>query len=155
MPVEITVKLLLKAMEASGKSKFLIDGFPRDKENLLGWESVVGSAVHVPFVLQFDAPEEVMLVRLLKRGETSGRVDDNITSIRKRFLVYTESTLPVVHKFEREGKLRVINASQVCSLGEGGGGGGRMLGGGGGGGGGVGGAGAGHPGGFACVEGTK
>jgi UMP-CMP kinase len=37
-------------------------------------------------VLYFECPEEEMLNRLLKRGETSGRVDDNIDSIRKRFV---------------------------------------------------------------------
>ncbi len=62
-------------------------GFPRDLENLLGWEAVVGDRVNVEFVLFFDCPEDVMLCRLLKRGETSGRTDDNITSIRKRFFV--------------------------------------------------------------------
>ena len=57
-------------------------------DNLLGWESVVGDRVKVAFVLFFECPEDVMLCRLLKRGETSGRTDDNITSIRKRFFVY-------------------------------------------------------------------
>ena len=36
------------------------------------------------FVLYFECPETEMERRLLKRGETSGRVDDNIDSIRKR-----------------------------------------------------------------------
>jgi hypothetical protein len=33
----------------------------------------------------FDTTEEVMLQRLLERGKTSGREDDNVESIRKRF----------------------------------------------------------------------
>ena len=37
------------------------------------------------FVLYFECPESEMERRLLKRGETSGRVDDNIDSIRKRY----------------------------------------------------------------------
>lgn len=78
MTVEITVKLLLKAMEESGQSKFLIDGFPRNADNLDGWNRVVGTRAQVQFVLFFDAPEAVMETRLLKRGETSGRADDNI-----------------------------------------------------------------------------
>ncbi len=63
-------------------------GFPRDMDNFLGWESVVGDKVNIAFVLMFECPEDIMLCRLLKRGETSGRIDDNITSIRKRFFVY-------------------------------------------------------------------
>jgi UMP-CMP kinase len=34
--------------------------------------------------LFLDCPEEVMVGRLLERGKTSGRVDDNVDSIRKR-----------------------------------------------------------------------
>jgi hypothetical protein len=40
--------------------------------------------VQVRFTLYFDCPEEVMEARLLDRGKTSGRDDDNIETIRKR-----------------------------------------------------------------------
>jgi hypothetical protein len=36
-------------------------------------------------VLFFSCTEEVMLSRLLERGKTSGREDDNVVSIKKRF----------------------------------------------------------------------
>ncbi len=39
VPVEVTCALLEKAMNNSGKSKFLIDGFPRNADNLEGWRS--------------------------------------------------------------------------------------------------------------------
>eukprot|EP00958_Prasinococcus_capsulatus_P025032 scaffold4075_cov299-Prasinococcus_capsulatus_cf.AAC.5 len=45
-------------------------------------------AVAGAFVLFFDVPEAVMEARLLKRGETSGRSDDNLESIRKRFRTF-------------------------------------------------------------------
>lgn len=45
LQVEITVKLLKKAMTKSGGSKFLIDGFPRNHDNLDGWHRVVGDEV--------------------------------------------------------------------------------------------------------------
>jgi UMP-CMP kinase len=43
VPSEVTVGLLEKAMQASGKSKFLIDGFPRNEENNGSWEKQVNS----------------------------------------------------------------------------------------------------------------
>mmetsp|Transcript_85728 Transcript_85728/g.242392 ORF Transcript_85728/g.242392 Transcript_85728/m.242392 type:complete len:93 (+) Transcript_85728:645-923(+) len=55
-----------------------------------------------------ECPEEVMEQRLLKRGETSGRSDDNIESIRKRFKTYKESTMPVVQVFAKENKVREV-----------------------------------------------
>ena len=42
----------------------------------------------VKFLLFLDCPQEVMLERLLERGKTSGRSDDNIESIKKRFITY-------------------------------------------------------------------
>ena len=40
VPAEVTVRLLRTAMEKSGKNKFLIDGFPRNLENLQVWNEV-------------------------------------------------------------------------------------------------------------------
>jgi hypothetical protein len=38
--VEITVNLIAKAMKQSGKTKFLVDGFPRNQDNMDGWNKV-------------------------------------------------------------------------------------------------------------------
>jgi UMP-CMP kinase len=41
VPSEVTVRLLDQAMNKSGQSKFLIDGFPRNAENNSSWEKEV------------------------------------------------------------------------------------------------------------------
>ena len=46
--------------------------------------------------LFFDVSEEVMEARLLERGKTSNRADDNIDSIKKRFFTFTSQSVPVV-----------------------------------------------------------
>lgn len=102
VPVEITVALLLDAMKKSGSELFLVDGFPRNENNLQGWESVVGSQAQVLGCLFFDCPEAVMEKRLLSRGETSGRTDDNIESIRKRFKTYQNETYPIIQLFQKQ-----------------------------------------------------
>jgi UMP-CMP kinase len=114
VPVEITCSLLKRAMEEKGwdKSKFLIDGFPRNYDNLQGWEKSVGNLVFERFCIVFECPEDVMEVRLIERGRTSGRSDDNLESIRKRFKVYLESTLPIIDYFRKNGKLRVIRGDR-------------------------------------------
>lgn len=65
----------------------------------------------VDFCLFLDCPEEVMEARLLKRGETSGRIDDNAAAIKKRFLTYIESTRPVIDEFGKQGKLQTVQAA--------------------------------------------
>ncbi|KAK4520947.1 uncharacterized protein ATC70_006831 [Mucor velutinosus] len=113
VPMEVTIALLEQAMKEAMKegkgSRFLIDGFPRKMDQAIKFEEVV---VPSKLVLFFECPEEVMLKRLLKRGENSGRVDDNIESIRKRFVVFTETSMPVVEAYEKQDKVKKISCDQ-------------------------------------------
>lgn len=59
VPVEITCSLIERAMRESNTDKFLIDGFPRNKNNLDGWEKEVAKKVKLLFVLYFNCPLEV------------------------------------------------------------------------------------------------
>jgi adenylate kinase family enzyme len=105
---------------AQGKTLFLIDGFPRNQENLeglnfyflsrsshiynllfirvlffcykyeSGWQNVMGDYCTLAFTYFFNCSESVMESRLLERGKTSGRSDDNAESIRKRYECFEE-----------------------------------------------------------------
>ena len=59
-------------------------------------------------VLFFVTTEEELLKRLLKRGETSGREDDNEEGIRKRFRVYHEQTMPVIEHYNKSNKVAEV-----------------------------------------------
>jgi UMP-CMP kinase len=115
VPMEVTVQLLENAMAETlregktTKGKFLVDGFPRKMDQAVKFEETV---VPAAFVLFFDAPEDVMMTRLMKRGETSGRADDNVESIKKRFRVFVETSMPVVDKFEKEGRVVRVQATK-------------------------------------------
>ncbi|KAG0587000.1 hypothetical protein KC19_2G133800 [Ceratodon purpureus] len=109
VPGEVTVKLLQKAMEESDNDKFLIDGFPRNLDNLKCFETVTD--IEPQFILFFDCSEEVMERRLL--GRNQGRVDDNIETIRERFKVLVESSVPVVQFYEEAGKVHKIDATRT------------------------------------------
>lgn len=109
VPSEVTVKLLQNAMLKSGNNKFLIDGFPRNEENRAAFELVTG--IKPEFILFFNCPEEEMEKRLLARNQ--GRVDDNIETIRKRFKVFVDSSLPVINYYDSLGKVRKIDAART------------------------------------------
>ena len=83
-----------------GTKEFLIDGFPRNEDNQTGWEEVMKDEVDVKRVLFFEVSEDTLRERLLKRGETSGRVDDNLESIIKRFKTFVEQTMPIVEMYD-------------------------------------------------------
>nr|KJB78716.1 hypothetical protein B456_013G014300 [Gossypium raimondii] len=108
VPSEVTIKLLEKAMLESGNDKFLIDGFPRNEENRAAFEAV--TKIEPEFVLFFNCPEEEMEKRLLSRNQ--GREDDNIETIRKRFKVFLDSSLPVIEYYKAKGKVREIEAAK-------------------------------------------
>lgn len=112
VPAEVTVRLLRNAMESSGSSKFLIDGFPRDIQNLECWKTQMSAVADVQFLLFLDCPHEIMTARLLERGKTSGRADDNEESVRKRLVTYEQSTRPIIEAFRGEGKVREVNSNR-------------------------------------------
>ena len=69
MHTDVTVKLIVAAIETDGGTRFVIDGFPRNMDNLSGWEQSVGCDIRLIGVLMFNVPENVMENRLLNRGE--------------------------------------------------------------------------------------
>ena len=114
VPMEVTVKLLENAIRTKlaetsddGTGRFLVDGFPRKMDQAVFFEQSVCPS---KLTLFLDCPEDVMQRRLLKRGETSGRSDDNAESIKKRFRVFLETSMPVVTHFEEQGKVVKISA---------------------------------------------
>lgn len=110
VPMEVTIQLLENAMRSAmdeGKKGFLIDGFPRKLDQAHAFER---SVVPSKFTLFFDCPEDVMQERLLNRGKTSGRADDNEESIKKRFKTFVETSMPVVDEFESQGKVVKVKA---------------------------------------------
>ena len=68
--------------------RYLLDGFPRGQENMDEWEKVMSKWVNLKAVIYFDCAEEELKRRLIERGKTSGRSDDNEESIVKRLAVF-------------------------------------------------------------------
>ncbi|ORY44411.1 ADK-domain-containing protein [Rhizoclosmatium globosum] len=98
VPMSIILGLLKAAIDNSPTSTpgFLIDGFPRAMDQAVEFENTICPAKKVLF---FNCPLETLEARLLERGKTSGRADDNIDTIRKRFKTFQEESLPVVGHF--------------------------------------------------------
>ncbi|KAF6108031.1 cytidine/uridine monophosphate kinase 1 [Phyllostomus discolor] len=117
VPVEITISLLKREMDQmmaanAQKNKFLIDGFPRNQENLQGWNKTMDGKADVAFVLFFDCNNEICIERCLERGKSSGRSDDNRESLEKRIQTYLQSTKPIIDLYEEMGKVKKIDASK-------------------------------------------
>lgn len=111
VPVEVTCSLIHNAIQKSGKTRFLIDGFPRNKNNLEGWERVMSDKTKLLFVLFFECSRDICTERCLNRGAAgSGRSDDNLESLKKRFNTYLNDTMPIINHYDEKGLVRRVNA---------------------------------------------
>ncbi|GAA5904525.1 hypothetical protein JCM5296_005473 [Sporobolomyces johnsonii] len=128
VPMEVTIKLLENAMrdamsseqgeaKEAGKDgvkaiparRFLIDGFPRQMDQAVKFDESVCPSSLVLFLI---CPENILLERLLERGKTSGRDDDNVESIKKRFQTFINTSMPVVDYYRKQGKVVDIDSSK-------------------------------------------
>ena len=115
VPNEITVTLLHKTMEkvirTTGKTNFLLDGFPRSLNNMEGWYEIFGKEAELPKMLYLECPYEELERRILGRAKHSGRSDDNVESMKLRFDTFKSETLPTVEFFKSKNKCEVIDTS--------------------------------------------
>lgn len=114
VPAEITCKLLEKEISSTDKVVFLIDGFPRNKENRDGWEKTLASKTEIMFVLFLDCPVEVCIQRCMNRGAAggSGRLDDNMEILEKRINTYIVETKPTIDFYDEMNLLRRVDGNK-------------------------------------------
>lgn len=87
----------------------IFDGFPRtikQAEELNKLLDELGTELHAVIGLEVD--EEELMKRLVKRGEMSGRSDDNPETIRKRIGVYHSLTQPLQEYYKKSGHYRKV-----------------------------------------------
>lgn len=90
----------------------IFDGFPRTIPQAKALKEMLarrGSKVHAVVGLEVDDKE--LIDRLLKRGEESGRSDDNLETINRRLEVYNNQTAPLRDYYTAEGKYHGIKGS--------------------------------------------
>jgi adenylate kinase family enzyme len=116
VPNEIVVTLLQQAMErmirTTGKTNFLLDGFPRSLNNLEAWYDIYGREAELPKMLYLECPYEILEQRILGRAKFTGRSDDNIENLRLRFETFKAETLPTVDLFRSKDLCVEIDTSQ-------------------------------------------
>lgn len=104
VPDETIIDMLDSFLEKLPVGKGIIfDGYPRtvgQAEALTEIMKEHGTKVSV--MLNLEVEREELLNRLAKRGETSGRSDDNSGTIQKRLEVYDERTLPVIDFYKKK-----------------------------------------------------
>ena len=104
---QIIEKKLSENMDSAG---FLFDGYPRTvRQAEILDEMMEKFGMSLTGVLSLEVPEELLIERMLERGKTSGRADDNLDSIKHRFVEYEAKTRPVLDFYEGKDNLHAVN----------------------------------------------
>ena len=116
IPDSLMIDILDDVLEqhAAGKKGVVFDGFPRTIPQAKALTELLrkrGSELHA--VIGLEVPEEELVQRMLKRGQETGRADDNPETIKNRLDVYHNQTRPLKDFYTTEGSYIGINGSGV------------------------------------------
>jgi len=123
VPDQVTIDMLIdelrKPTETNG---FIFDGFPRTAVQTEALETIVKEELNseISICLSLIVDDSVLVERLLKRGETSGRTDDsNEDIIRDRITEYYTKTAEVAELYKKQGKYaEVIGVGDISEISE-------------------------------------
>lgn len=114
---EIIVQIIEKTITDNPNANgFLFDGFPRTYIQAYILEGLmIKLNTSLNCLISLEVPEEESVRRLLKRGETSGRSDDNEVVIRNRLKEYNDKTLPVLKFYKDKGVYVEVDGTKSIS----------------------------------------
>jgi adenylate kinase len=111
VPDEVVIGMIDSSLEQHPDAKgFLFDGFPRTVAQAEALDKLLSlKRTSIARVIALEVIEEELITRLLKRGTTSGRSDDqDVSVISRRLAVYTRETAPVAEYYKNQGKVDMI-----------------------------------------------
>jgi len=112
VPDEVTVGMLRNRVDQSPDARgFIFDGFPRTIPQAEALEALLSDrGTNISGLVALDVSDQEIIDRILLRGKTSGRPDDNDSDIIKnRINVYRGETEPVYNYFAAQGKSRTVS----------------------------------------------
>ena len=112
IPDALMVDILASVYDSFGTDHpgVIFDGFPRTIPQAEALKKMLEERGHkIAAMIELDVPEEELMTRLIKRGQESGRSDDNAETIKKRLDVYHNQTSPLIEWYEKEGIRHHIN----------------------------------------------
>ncbi len=112
IPDQMMVDLLVKEINLlpADCKGFILDGFPRTTGQAQALKNTIeAEGKRIDLFLDLIVPNEVLTERLLHRGKTSGRSDDNSETIKKRLKVYETQTACVGEFYEAQNKRIAID----------------------------------------------
>ncbi|WP_304198680.1 adenylate kinase [Flavobacterium alvei] len=112
VPDEVTIKMLQSEVEKNQDAAgFLFDGFPRTIAQAEALDAFLATKNDkITATVALEANDEILVARLLERGKTSGRPDDqDEEKIRNRYQEYNEKTAPLMDYYTKQNKFYAVD----------------------------------------------
>lgn len=112
VPDEVTIQMLQSEVDKNPHSAgFLFDGFPRTLAQAAALDKFLESKNQkITATVALEADDEILVKRLLERGKTSGRLDDqDEEKIRNRYQEYNEKTAPLMDYYKVQQKFHAVD----------------------------------------------
>lgn len=112
VPDEVTIQMLQSEVDNNPDSAgFLFDGFPRTIAQAQALDAFLKTKNEkITATIALEADDEILVARLLERGKTSGRSDDqDEEKIRNRYQEYNEKTAPLMDYYSAQNKFYAVN----------------------------------------------
>ncbi len=111
VPDDLIIDMLASVLDSKKDSKGVIfDGFPRTIPQGEALDKMLKErGTKVDVVVSLEVEEAELIDRLLKRGQMSGRSDDNFETIKSRLDVYNGQTSPLKQYYTEQEKLAPIH----------------------------------------------
>ncbi len=100
-----------KLQEENNANGIIFDGFPRTIPQAEALDELLNKkSTPIKGMIALSVPDDELISRLLERGKTSGRADDqNREKIATRLQVYQTETLPVANYYEAQGRYESVD----------------------------------------------
>lgn len=111
VPDEVTNDMVADFLDQNfNKNGFIFDGYPRTIQQADALTKMLEDKnTTISLMVALEVEEDELVKRLLERGKTSGRADDQSEdTIRNRFRVYQEETAPLAMHYSNLGKYRGV-----------------------------------------------
>jgi adenylate kinase len=112
VPDEVTVNMLKEELEYHLPCEgFIFDGFPRTSYQAEKLDALLTKySLNIHLTIALDVDNETLIKRLLNRGKSSGRADDQSEDkINKRLQEYDKKTKPLIEFYTKQNKYKSIN----------------------------------------------
>ena len=112
IPDDLMIEILDNVLSLHSECEVgvIFDGFPRTIKQAEALDVLLAKRNgKVDVVVGLEVEEEELITRLINRGKTSGRSDDNMETIKKRLDVYNNQTNPLRNHYVEQGKYEAVH----------------------------------------------